>query len=104
MSTTTRAMWTTGYIKPVDLRFRDCVRIDGRWVEVLDVWKSPADFDPNGWSDERCAEVLDHLDGEGLYVVIRHLVEEGFRDGEDRIRVLRCADLVEIQTPVCGAP
>ncbi|GHH25612.1 hypothetical protein [Streptomyces rubradiris] len=93
-----RTAWTWCAIRPVDLRPRDFAFL-GRWVEVLDVYTSPEDFNPDGYGEARCKEVLEPLNEDDLYVVVRYLVEETYAEGGDGISVLRRADLVCVQIP-----
>ncbi|MFI6686660.1 hypothetical protein [Streptomyces sp. NPDC050485] len=97
-----RPTWTTEQIRPVDLAPSDFALINSEWREVLDVYKTPDDFNSDGWSPERCNAVLSHVEQDELYVVVRYLVEETYHEGGDGLLALRRAQLVTVQTACYG--
>lgn len=101
-----RVYYTEGRIRAADLVDGDGLMVNGRWREVLDVWKD-GDFDAATamYSDPTCAErelIADHLGSFSQYVVVRLLEEstEDLGDMKTFATAFRMVDLVTVQVPV----
>lgn len=104
-----RTLFTTGYVRAKDLTNTDCARVDGRWMQVLDVYLDAQDITSEfgeEYAAEHYADPIRKLSTAPEQAVMVRFADDANSLRDDLTDVWRLYveyDLIEIQVPLTAS-